>query len=150
MLCTYTLVHLSIHILYYTFAFVLFFVAAVCVSTEQWNATLSVDLGTELTIVCGLSANFPSWRGPPLFDYKYISYYNYEGSAVFNSDLGQEKLSRMSWATNNRDLRLSPVTLDEMGVYVCSYNVHYWSVKVELRGRFWLTMYSNEHNPFCF
>ena len=112
-------------------------VAAICVSAEQWNTILSVDLGTEATIVCGFSALYPAWKGPPLNEYNLNLEYNFGGSATFNFYLGWEKLSRMSWATNNRDLRLSPVVLDDIGVYECGNNVQRWSVKVELRGRHW-------------
>jgi len=126
------------------------FVAAVFVSTEEWNMTLSANLGTEATIMCMLLSDFlPAWRGPPLSG-NVSSIYTYEGRAEFNPDLGQEKMSRMSWATNNRDLRLKSVTFDDTGIYECALRGSSWKVKLEVRGRLWFTKYSNEHTPVCF
>ena len=101
----------------------------------MWNHTQNVENGTTVTIVCNLAATLPEWRGSPVEAHGTV--YNYQNDTKFNPALGQEKLSRLRWAANNRDLTLSPVTRDDAGTYQCLYITQSWKVSLVVRGMFY-------------
>jgi len=104
------------------------------VLAQEWNYTQTVENGTTVTIVCNLAATLPGWTGPPTTDSVVKLHYNYQNSTTFNPALGQEKLSRLGWAANNRDLTLSPVTRDDAGTYQCYNKTQRWNVSLLVRG----------------
>jgi len=100
---------------------------------QGWNYTQTVENGTTVTIWCNMGVTFPEWRGPPVATQGTSTVYNYQYMSIFNH-FGNEKLSRLSWAANNRDLRLSPVTKDDEGTYQCCYRFQIWMVNLLVRG----------------
>ena len=99
----------------------------------MWNYTQNVENGTTVTIVCNMTATLPQWMGPPENDAQ-STVYNYQNSSTFNHAIGQKKLSRLNWAANNRDLKLSPVTRNDEGTYECYQNSQNWAVNLVVRG----------------
>jgi len=92
-----------------------------------------VESITETVLVCGISGQYqyPAWSGPPVRGDGYLTTYN--GGATFNPYL--DKVSRLRWADNLRDLKLSNVTRGDEGTYQCVYNMASWSLKLNVRGK---------------
>ena len=103
------------------------------VAGDSVNRIVAVESNTTTVIECGINAHYPQWSGPPVQSSGTNTLYNYETSSKFNPNLDQNKLSRMSWADNQRDLTFSPVTRDEDGVYECFSNLS-WKVQINVRG----------------
>lgn len=96
--------------------------------------TLTVENDDPVTIVCNLAAFLPQWTGPPFTSTGTPLTYN--NAYTFNPNL--EKVSRLSWAANHRDLTLNPVTRDDAGTYQCYYcpGAQTWTVNFLVRGTF--------------
>jgi len=103
------------------------------VAGDSVNRIVDVESNTTTVIECGINVLYPQWSGPPVQSFGLPTLYNYETSSKFNPNLDQDKLSRMSWAENQRDLTFSPVTRDEDGVYECFSNLS-WKVQINVRG----------------
>jgi len=97
------------------------------------NLTQSVESNSTAVIVCNINVEYPSWSGPSLSTHDWTTY-NYNNHPDFNPFLSQDKLQRMSWADNKRDLVLNPVTREDDGDYYCSYAGMMWFVKFDVRG----------------
>jgi len=98
------------------------------------NYTQTVEFNTTVVLVCTFDVEYPSWSGPPIDAHGYPTLYNYGGSSNFNPYLDQDKLQRMSWANNKRDLVLNPVSRADEGDYKCDITGSYWKVKLYVRG----------------
>ena len=115
------------------------FVSVHIVWAQEGDFTQTVENGTNVMIVCDIAVTLPMWKGPPIGSTGRLTQYNYQSSATFNPNLGREMLSRLSWAANNRDLSLSPVTRDDEGTYQCYHGGQSWTVHLVVRGT--LTFY---------
>ena len=75
---------------------------------------------------------YPTWWGPPN-----CTRYNI-ASGQFNPNLG-EKLNRMNWKSNNIDLQLDSVTINDEGLYKCDIfneRTYFNEIEVNVRGKF--------------
>ena len=75
---------------------------------------------------------YPTWWGPP----NYTRYNIISGQ--FNPNLG-EKLNRMNWTSNNIDLQLNSVTINDAGLYKCEIfkeKTYFYEIEVNVRGKF--------------
>jgi len=106
-------------------------VSAHIVLIETVNYTQNVENGTDVTIVCNMGVTLPAWTGPP--DSMAYTMYNYTS---FNPAIGTDKMNRLSWAANNRDLILYPITMDDAGTYQCQSNFQTWVINLTVRGMF--------------
>jgi len=89
------------------------------------NITAFLTNGTAATLECSINneviIGYPAWYGPPITNDSRLKYSSSTGA--FNPALG-EKLNRLSWASNKRDLQLNPVTRIDEGEYECAANVN--------------------------
>jgi len=101
------------------------------------NETVYPSVGTALVLVCNISIRdsitYPTWSGPPNF----LRYNAISGQ--FNPNLG-EKLSRINWKSNNIDLQLDSVTINDTGLYKCQVyfkeRTYFYEIEVNVRGKF--------------
>jgi len=75
---------------------------------------------------------YPTWWGPPnTMRYTYTSKF---------SPLFGEKLNRIYWRSNNIDLQLDSVTINDAGLYTCqvTFNerLYIYVIEVNVRGKF--------------
>ncbi|WAR06570.1 hypothetical protein MAR_021939 [Mya arenaria] len=76
--------------------------------------------GDPAVLVCTIASDaYPSWNGPPHISGR-STLYNYEASQHFNPALIDNKLLRMKWAENKRDLNFTSVLQEDEGNYSCS------------------------------
>jgi len=105
-----------------------------CVAGLSVNFTQSVESNTTAVIVCNINVEYPSWSGPPLNAHGWVTSYSDSGFSYFNPYLSQDKLQRMSWADNKKDLVLNPVTREDEGNYECYYAGMRWVITLNVRG----------------
>ena len=98
------------------------------------NFTQTVESNTTVVIVCNIDVELPSWSGPPLSAHGFLTRYNFHDYPDFLQNLDTDKLQRMSWANNNRDLVFNFVTRKEEGEYYCNNIGLHWRVKLNVRG----------------
>lgn len=104
-------------------------VAVHVILAQLWIYSQTVENGSIVTLKCLLSGSLPEWKGPPN-----AMSYSYLNDTIFNPDLGQEKLRRLHWAFNKRDLNVFPVTRDDQGSYQCFNGGDIWWVNLHVRG----------------
>jgi len=101
------------------------------------NETVFLTTGTALDLKCKTSIRdsivYPTWSGPPDFmRYNAIS-------GQLNPNLG-EKLNRIKWTSNNIDLQLDSVTINDAGLYKCQVifndRTYDYAIEVNVRGKF--------------
>jgi len=97
------------------------------------NFTQTVESNTMVVIVCNIDVEFPSWSGPPLSAQGSLTRYNFHDYSDFLQNLDKDKLQRMSWANNNRDLVFNPVTRNDDGEYYCNNIAQHWRVELFVR-----------------
>jgi len=101
------------------------------------NETVFLTTGTTHVLMCKTSNRdsfiYPTWWGPPNY-----TVYNVN-SRPFNPKLG-EKLNRINWTSNNIDLQLDSVTINDAGLYTCERvfkgKPHIYEIEVNVRGKF--------------
>jgi len=122
------------------------YLSVVTVGVFCANETVFLTTGTALVLVCKTSIRdrtaYPTWSGPPNFTrYNAIS-------GQFNPNLG-EKLNRINWTSNNIDLQLDSVTINDAGLYKCQEIVKeerdFYEIEVNVRGKF--TYISKLYSP---
>ena len=83
--------------------------------------TITVENGTQAVIHCPIAEKeYPAWLGP-LNGTQWL--FNYLFSSQWRPDIGMDKISRLSWSENQRNLVINPATFTDSGRYTC-YN-HY-------------------------
>jgi len=101
------------------------------------NETVFLTIGTALDLKCKTSIRdsivYPTWWGPPnTIRYNFIS-------GQFNPSLG-EKRNRINWKSNNIDLQLDSVTINDTGLYKCQViskeKTYVYQLEVNVRGKF--------------
>ena len=97
------------------------------------NHTIVAESTTDTVLVCGIPGTYtyPAWSGPP---YNGITPLDYTNGVNFNPHMDQNKRSRLSWADNQKDLKLKDVTRVDEGTYECYYSRN-WLLQVNVRGR---------------
>ncbi|XP_052803252.1 uncharacterized protein LOC128233562 isoform X2 [Mya arenaria] len=92
--------------------------------------------GDPAVLVCTIASDaYPSWNGPPHISGR-STLYNYEASQHFNPALIDNKLLRMKWAENKRDLNFTSVLQEDEGNYSCSAaSIGTMSITVTVEGR---------------
>jgi len=88
-----------------------------------------------VVVVCAFDVEYPSWSGPPpMSPGGLYPLYNYGRNPNFFPNLDPDKLQRMSWANNKRDLVLNPVSRADEGDYTCDIPGSFWILKLNVRG----------------
>ena len=106
-----------------------------CAAGLTANYTQNVESNTTVVLVCAFDVDYSMWRGPPLYAVGSLTTYNYPNSSKLNPNIGPDKLQRMGWADNKRDLVLYPVTRADDGNYECfDYELRRWAVLLTVRG----------------
>ena len=98
------------------------------------NYTQTVENNTSVVVVCKFDVEYPSWSGPPISPLGSYPLYNYGRNPNFFPNLDPDKLQRMSWANNKRDLVLNPVSRADEGDYTCAIPSSFWILKLNVRG----------------
>jgi len=101
------------------------------------NQTISVESMTDTVLVCIIPGfyQYPAWQGPPMDSDGFLTTYNNVQYPNFNPAIGQDRLSRLNWTDNHRDLKLSPVTRADEGDYACSYDGRTSRINLVVRSR---------------
>ena len=97
------------------------------------NETYNVEKGSNATINCKINFTYPTWRGPPEKSSGALSIYNIEGVSNFFASL--INITRLSWGSNQKDLVLKDVVVEDDGKYQCSAGgAGKWEVLLHVRG----------------
>ena len=98
------------------------------------DQTIVVESTTATVLVCGIPGTYtyPKWVGPPFTG---TAATDYTSGVKINPHMDQDKRSRLSWANNQRDMKLKDVARVDEGIYECFYNGIRWLLQVNVRGR---------------
>jgi len=105
-----------------------------CAAGLTVNYTQNVEGNATVVLVCAFQFEYPLWMGPPLSATGSLTTYNHHGKSNFNPNLDEDKLQRMSWADNKRDLVFNPVARSDEGEYLCYNSQMTWVVELIVRG----------------
>ena len=94
---------------------------------------LTVTAGDDVTLPCTVTAAYPSWTGPEIFNGNTMKYNNYGQSSFLNPNLPEQKRTRLDWSSDKSSLIIRDVILTDKGLYQCASVAR---INLTVRGKF--------------